>query len=169
MILYYSAQQRLQYSVEAACPGGSIDFGANGQSPVFTPPPGAPPAQVAAAQKVVNDFVTAGDWRLYQTRALVPIRNDLNALTLARRHAIFNDLWSIPAGQAETRLLLDNGPNAPAIWPHYMLNEIGILNSTQLDTNQTYVTCLYVQDLPFYLVNPSFDPTLNIPGIEPMP
>src|SRR5215469_4032071 len=126
------------------------------------------PSATQAQKDQGNQIASTWPTTVYQTRALVPIRNDLNALSLARRHAIFNDLWSIPAGQAETKILLDNGPNAPAIWGFYMWNEIGLLNSTQLDTNQTYVTCLYVQDLPFYLVNPSFDPTLNIPGIEPM-
>lgn len=126
--------------------------------------PSATAGQIAQGNQIASTWPKSN----FQTRALVPIRNDLNALPLAKRQAIFNDLWAIPSGQAETRLLLDNGPNAPAIWSFYMWNEIGILNSTQLTTNQTYVTCLYVQDLPYYLVNPPFDPTISIQGLEPV-
>jgi len=165
MIAYYRAemvlQTRLRHDLGIDC--GVIGPDAQGKF-IVVYPPGTP----QNIQDQGNAIAASWPNVPYQTRFLVPIRNDLNALTLARRQAIYNDLWSIPAGQAETKILLDNGPNAPAIWPLYELDVIGLLNTTQLDTNRNYATCLYVQDEPTYLINPPFDPSLNLPGWEPV-
>jgi len=166
VILFYPAELRLRSQVEQTCPGGSIDFGADGKHPVFTPPPGAPPSQVAAAQKVIDDFVTAGDWRIYRTRLITDIYNDIRSLTALQTQHLTTDLYS----GTPMKALLDTGYNAAAIAALLTVRQCGFASQaadrTIIDRN---VFSQYAADNPTYLLSPSWDTTISVPGWEPIP
>jgi hypothetical protein len=117
---------------------------------------GASPAQLAAADAVLASFPLAGKSK----RTLLEIGTDLNALTVAKKNAIWTDFTS---GNPQ-RWMTDDGPNAAAIaCLHLMATEAG-LSAAGILAAKLRAVAMYVWDHPRYLVNPEFDPTINIPG-----
>jgi hypothetical protein len=97
-------------------------------------------------------------------RNLVPLLTlitQLNALTTAQKTNIWNDLTSGSPPKWE----LDAGPNASAIAVlQFIATLTPSLSATDLLNAKVRGVAMYVQDNPTYLVNPVFDPTINIPG-----
>jgi hypothetical protein len=102
-------------------------------------------------------------------RMLNSLYQDIQGLTAAQHTNIWNDLSAAVPGQAPRKYLLDTGPNAASIfvmdWVIYVLRP----TAAQLTAAQTNLIAQYTQDNPWYLVNPSFDTSINIPGEGPTP
>lgn len=96
---------------------------------------------------------------------LYTIYTNLKALTVAQQTAIWNDISSgVPA-----KYLLDTGPNTAAIAAlDWSVTDSGAMGAALTAARFRIVTC-YVQDVPKYLVNPIFAPTVNVPGDQPAP
>lgn len=107
----------------------------------------------AAAQSI-----TMGTNR--ELRSLVSIYNDINSLTNSQKLNIWNDLTS----GSPIKISTNKGNNAGNIFLIWRITENTSLPiATVTDMKLTAIT-YYTQDNPNYLVNPSFDNTINIPG-----
>jgi len=99
-------------------------------------------------------------------RPLYAIRADLQALSTTQFSNVWQDL-SAAASPAPRKYLLDEGPNAAAIfaldWSVYTSGG----TAAQVRAAQLSLTAEYVQDNPKYLVRPPFDSSINIPGDMP--
>lgn len=93
-------------------------------------------------------------------RPLLNIIADLNALSAAKKTAIWNDLNS----GTPPKWALDNGPNAAAIAVLQLVGTLTGLNAADILTAKIRGVAMFVSDNPAYLVNPPFDATINIPG-----
>lgn len=58
----------------------------------------------------------------------------------------------------------DTGPNAAAMSAVYAAITASNGSATFNAAQQLIMAAMYVQDNPMYLVNPSFDPTISVPG-----
>lgn len=93
-------------------------------------------------------------------RPLLTIYNAILALTGPQKLAIGADLFGASQKWAE-----NVGINRAGMGVIYLITQLG-LNATQTNLAKTMGAAMYVQDNPKYLLNPSFDPTINIPGDE---
>lgn len=125
-----------------------IDFGA-----------GVTPAQESTAAFLAQTF-TLGD---RAPRTLAGIYGDLKALTAAQK----TNVWADLAAGTPPKYLTDEGPNAAAI---------GVLDWAATDAGATgaaltaarlRIAAAYCQDNPGYLVQPPFDPSINVAGDQP--
>ncbi len=99
-------------------------------------------------------------------RSLLSIYNDLNALTLAQKNAI----WANFTAGSPPLWSTDDGPYAGTV----MACSVAAIDMTNLTTAVQTIARLkmvaaYVLDRPLYLVNPTFDPSvlnLSIPGYQ---
>lgn len=118
------------------------------------------PAEVATMEGIV----AAHDGRTRHPRTLFAIRADLNALSAGQKTAVWSDL----SGGSPPKWALDAGRNAAAIaaieWAATVPAGITAAERTEA---RLRLAAMYVQDNPAYLVNPAFDPTINVPGDEP--
>lgn len=93
-------------------------------------------------------------------RPLLAIEADILALTpQAKRDAIFADLFG-----ASQKWATNLGVNRSAMFLIYLLVKQGGISATNLAMFKAGGAALYCQDVPNYLVNPTFNPTINIPG-----
>jgi hypothetical protein len=93
-------------------------------------------------------------------RPLYAIYTDLQALSIAQKAEVWADLSS---GQPK-KYFLDAGPNAAAILVlDWAANDSGATGPA-LNGAKLRLMAFYVQDNPDYLVRPSFDPGIVIPG-----
>lgn len=103
------------------------------------------------------------DLRDRKLRPLYAIYNDLVALTTTQQTNAWNDLSS----GTPKKYLLDVGPNAAAIGAlDWAVTDSGATGASLLHA-RLRVGAMYVQDNPSYLVNPAFDPSINVPGDQP--
>lgn len=94
---------------------------------------------------------------------LLTIYNAILALTSTQKTNIWNDLTS----GSPVKISQDVGPNAASIFLLWRIaSNISLPAATITDMKITAAT-YYVQDNPTYLVNPSFDNTINVPGDQP--
>ncbi|RJQ24609.1 hypothetical protein C4577_07510 [Candidatus Parcubacteria bacterium] len=98
-----------------------------------------------------------------RARTLLAIYNDLNALSGAQKTAIWNDLTSGNPVKLSTNI----GPAADGIFLIWR-TAVNTTTAFTADMKLTAAT-FYTRDNPNYLVNPSFDPSINIPGDELVP
>lgn len=155
--MIYNATQALAVGVAAACPISSLSVKTASASGVsFTPTAAATQAQIAAAQNFIDGFA----WKDYQPVPLHALIGSLTALTSTQKKNISTDLFS----GNPLKVLLDSGPNAAAIFAVYYSTQTATLSSADKNLAELFAAAMYVQDNPFYLVNPSFDPTINVPG-----
>jgi hypothetical protein len=111
----------------------------------------------------LDGVVAAHDGRPRRPRVLYNIYQDVNALTGAQKTNIGADLF----GGSPPRVSTDTGPNAPdllIIWTMRQLTSLAVADKRLLETD---AISIYVLDNPTYLVHPSFDPSINLPGDEP--
>lgn len=97
-------------------------------------------------------------------RSLLSLIADLNALSASKKNAIWTDISSGSPPKWST----DTGPNAAAIAVLQLLATSG-LSAADVLTAKVRGVAMYVQDNPKYLVNPSFDTSINVPGDEVIP
>jgi hypothetical protein len=94
-------------------------------------------------------------------RTLLAIYTDLQALTAAQKTNVWTDLSS----GTPKKYLQDVGRNAAAIAALDWAATDSGATGTALTAAKLRIGAMYVQDNPAYLINPSFDPTINVPGI----
>lgn len=96
-------------------------------------------------------------------RTLLAIYNDLNVLTVTQKNNIWNNLSAGTPKLYQT----DKGTNAGAIGTlDFLLGQTTAnWNATDLISLKMRITMNYVQDNPSYLVHPTFDSTINVPGV----
>jgi hypothetical protein len=98
-------------------------------------------------------------------RTLLSILDSLNALTAAQKTAIGNDLFTMP----DPKALTDAGPNAVGIFTLYWAVNTGGISPADKNLAKLYAAAYWAQDNPKAFVNPPYDPTINVPGDEPIP
>lgn len=117
-----------------------------------------------AEQTQVGVIVAAHDARPRQPRTIFAIRQQLNTLTNGQKTAI----WTNLSAGTPPLWALDAGPNAAAIaaieWGATVPAGVTAAEKTEA---RLRLAAMYVQDNPRYLVNPAFDPTINVAGDEP--
>lgn len=96
-------------------------------------------------------------------RSLLAIYQDLNALTDLQRTAIWLDVTT----GTPPRWATSDGPNAGTVMALSVpaIDLTGLTVAVQTRARMKLVAA-YVLDRPKYLVNPSFDATINVPGWE---
>ena len=99
--------------------------------------------------------------KLGTQRSLLSIYNDLNALTLAKRNAIWADFTS----GNPPKWSLDDGLNAGVVMALSVpaIDLTGLTTADQLKARIKMVAA-YILDRPLYLVAPAFDGTIDVPG-----
>ena len=93
-------------------------------------------------------------------RPLFNIYTDLQALTATQKTNVWNDLSS----GTPKKYFLDTGTNTAAIVAlDWAATDSGATGAA-LTAARLRITAMYVQDNPHYLVNPTFDNTINVAG-----
>jgi len=118
------------------------------------------------AQKDQGDSI-ASTWPNtdYRSKPLWHIYSDVNGLSATQKAAVTNDLFAGTPAKA----LQDEGANASGIYSVYYSTQTATLSVADKNTGKLYVIMFYVQDNPTYLINPPFDPSISVPGWEPVP
>jgi hypothetical protein len=120
------------------------------------------PGDVPAADEVVvnDEPVPNEDYTRYVPRMLDDIAADLRALSQNQQIATWNDFMTKQRWKYQ-------GHNADLLWLAQMLgNQTSLKASEQLEA-QIRCVSYYVKDWPDYLVNPAFDPSINVSGKQP--
>lgn len=120
-----------------------------------------------AQKDLVNTIVNGWTWKSRRARLLTDIRNDINALTATQKTNIRNDLLAGTPSKAQG----DRGPGGDALLVLWTLQQVGGLSAADKVIVGVSAAALYARDNPTYLVNPTFDPTINVSGdeIDPNP
>lgn len=93
--------------------------------------------------------------------SLLALTTSLNALSATQKNAIWADVTS----GNPPKWSKDVGANAAAIAVLQLLTTSGTLNAADILAAKIRGVAMYVQDNPNYLVNPAFDPSINVPGL----
>lgn len=116
----------------------------------------ATPAQIQQGDSIAMTF----DLHDRGPRPLYAIYIDLQALSTTQKTEVWTDLSS----GSPKKYYTDVGPNAAAIAAlDWAASDSGATGAA-LTSARLRITASYVQDNPTYLVNPSFDPGINVPG-----
>jgi hypothetical protein len=108
---------------------------------------------------ILDGVVAAHDGRPRKKRLLYDILTDYNALTGTQR----TKTWADVTKGTPPLWATDAGPNAASVFSlNWSATQGGA--PAQQDIAKAYLISAYVQDNPKYLVNPAFDPTINLPG-----
>lgn len=130
------------------------------------------PAATQPQKDQANALAAGWDFRIHTSRTMYAIAADIFALTgvlptLAvgtQKALIILDLFTGNLGTGSQKWQQDTGPNAAAMSAVYAAitapNGLATFNAAQ----QLILAAMYTQDNPRYLVNPSFAPSINIPG-----
>lgn len=124
------------------------------------------PDALTAEQQVTLAAVVAAHVAVVPShkRTIYSIRASLNALSAAQKNAVWSDLSS----GTPPKWALDAGPNAAAIAAiEWAATVPAGVTATEKTEARLRLAAMYCQDNPKYLVNPAFDPTINIDGTEP--
>lgn len=107
-------------------------------------------------------MAAAWDWTPRQPRRLYDIWQALNALSAGQQSAIWTDITS----GTPPKWALAEGDNAGAILAlHWSALNSGATTANLNDAKRRLVA-MYCQMYPNYLIHPSFDSTINVPGDE---
>lgn len=121
-------------------------------------------ALTQAQQTTMNSIVAQFDPRPRTKRAIYTIYTDLLALNATQQTNVWNDFSS----GNPTKYLLDQGNNAAAIAVlDWVVKKSGTSGANLTDARMRAVA-MYTQDNPKYLVTPTFDATINVPGDMPI-
>lgn len=97
-------------------------------------------------------------------RRLYDIWQQLNGLTAGQQ----NNIWTNITSGTPPLWATDAGSNAAGIMAlHWSATNSGATAANLNDAKRRLVA-MYCQDNVKYLVNPTFDPTINVPGDEPL-
>lgn len=114
----------------------------------------------AGQQTQLNTVVAAWDARPRAARSLLAIYTDLVALTNTQKTNIWADLSSgTPA-----KYLQDTGTNTAALVVLDWVVQSSGATGAALTSAKLRAAAMYVQDNVDYLVHPTFDSTINVPG-----
>lgn len=119
-----------------------------------------PAAPTTEQQAAADAVVQISDLRPRCPRPLQDILASLNALTAAQTAAIWTDLTSGSPSRCER----NGGPNAAATALLQTLASLSSLSAADLLSLKLRGMALYCQDNPGYLMQPSFDPTIQVAG-----
>src|SRR5262245_16667205 len=120
------------------------------------------------AQKDQGDALAAAfDGKDRVFRDLSDLRAGIQALSTAQFTNVWADL-SGPAPGVPRKYLADTGPNAPSIWVFDWSLYVSGPTAAQQKAGQISLAAMVVQDQPFYLDAPPFDPTVNVLGVKPV-
>jgi len=123
-------------------------------------PPDATPDQIAQGDAIAATWPNTD----YITRLCWDILQDLQQMQPEWQQQIFNDLW---AAQWPPKIAQTEGANFPGIWSLYCTWVTVTTTPAEADQARLYGTALYIQDWPAYLMNPTFNPQIYLPGVEP--
>lgn len=138
--------------VAAALPVERIDGGALGSPDFFVITTRDLTAPEVAT---LNGIVAAHDGRARRKRFLNSILADITALSGPKQTAVWNDLNS--GNPAKWRTLSSD----QAVW-------VKASQATTTLLEKQVAVAFFVRENVKYLVNPAFDPSINIPGDEPI-
>lgn len=110
-----------------------------------------------------NQLLATWDYRTYRSRLIGDLINALNALTATQKQEIWTDLTS----GTPPKVLTDLGGNNAALYVLKWAAGTGMA-SGDIAQAKLYAAAMYVQDNPAYLINPTFDTSINVPGWEPV-
>lgn len=159
MIQIYNPVQRLyMYLANLGIIAVSVDTSTTPWTVTYDP--SMTPAQVSQGNLIVSTW----DTRIYQTRPLLDLVNAINVLTAAQKTNISNDLF----GGTPLKALLDDGANVSAIFCLYYIVQTASMSGADKTLAKLYAAAMYCQDNPMYLINPSFDTSINVPGWSPL-
>lgn len=113
-----------------------------------------------AAQPVPLDYTTPISPTARKPRTLLAIRNDISNLTGTQKTNIWNNFISGSPPLWAT----DAGPNAAALAVLQLMGASVTLSAADVLEAKIRAVAMYCQDNPNYLVTPSFDNTINVPG-----
>lgn len=119
----------------------------------------------ATAQQIStgDNLAMAADLRSRTSRLMCSIYSDLLTLNTTQQ----TNAWSDLSSGTPKKYLLDTGINAAAIGAlDWAVTDSGATD-TALKNARLRIAAAYIQDNPTYLVNPTFDPTINVPGDQP--
>ena len=121
------------------------------------------------AQRDQGDALAASfDGKARQSRPLWAIRGDIQALTTTQWGKVWADL-SAASGPVPRKYLADTGPNTATVFCYDHIIFVVGGTTAQVKAGQVSLTACYVQDNPAYLIQPPFDQTINLSGLEPVP
>lgn len=123
------------------------------------------PAEVTT----LDGLVAAHDGRPRKTRRLYDIYTDLNPAAPSPKitAAQLNTVWTDLTSGTPPKLSLDVGMNAASIFVmHFLGATVAGLTTAEKNEAKRRAIAFYCQDNVNYLVNPAFDPSINIPGDE---
>jgi len=117
-------------------------------------------------QKAQGDaFASSFDGLGRQSRLLYDIWVDFDKLTGAQKQAVLTDL----TGGSPPKWRLNRGPNAGSMLSIWVTSQTTVMPTPDKNLCKQALAVLYTQDNPYYLLNPTFDPTINVSALEPAP
>jgi len=124
----------------------------------------------ATAGQIAQGNQIASTWPTYsqQTRDSTGIYTDVRALSASQKNNITGPSGDLYSG-TPMKALRDMGPNQNTIAALLTVRQCSFCNAAadrQLIDNQ--VTALYTADNPYYLANPTFDPTISVAALVPV-
>jgi len=132
---------------------------------IVTYDPSATPAQIAKGNQVASTWPAGNQ----QTRTVTAIYTDVRALSASQKNNITGPSGDLYSG-TPMKALTDTGPNLPTIAALLTTRQCSFCSAAAdraLIDNQ--VTAQYSADNVYYLSQPSFDPTINVAALEPVP
>jgi hypothetical protein len=145
----------------AGLPVAGVNGGAIGSGDVYV----ITSVDLTAQQKTTLDaVVSAHDGRPRRKRRLYDVFQAIGALSNSQKLAISSDLFS----GTPPKFALDEGDDSPDLLVLYVLQLTGGLSTADKNLVKQAAASVYARDNPTYLVHPSFDPTINVPGEEPV-
>ena len=161
MITLYSALARLEMTLTHQ---GIPYSGLSDQGGKFTItyPPGTP----QNIQDQGNAIAATWPTTLYRSRLMWDIAQQLQQMDPQKLNEIYGDLW---VNTWPPKLVKSEGANSSGIFAMYGTWQFAGTSPGDADICRLYGTAMYIQDNPTYCINPSFDPSISVPGWEPVP
>jgi len=150
MITTYSAISRLDmYLTHLGIP--IIGVSQTGSTFTVQYAANATPGQITQGNQIASTWPTTA----YRSRLLWDIWQQLNALTTKQQNSITADLQT---GSPPKQFVMEQSNTSSAF------------SSWQVSSGASMTSAaFYIQDNPLAYVNPPIDPSINVPGWEPVP
>jgi hypothetical protein len=118
----------------------------------------------AADRDAVNALIASWIWGEHRPRKLHDIWQAINALSAAQQANVWN--WLV-SGTPPVWTQHQGTNDAAMLAVHFTATLTG-LTTAQLNDARRRLVAMMVEDRPLLLVNPTFDPTISVPGQEPV-
>jgi len=122
--------------------------------------PDATPEEIAKGDDICATWPNTD----YEARPLWDIKTQLQQLPYDQLQSIFDDLWQ---GQPP-KLLQAESIHMPGMFALYCVWQFTNTGAVDADSARIYGTAMYAQDNPIYLINPAFNPIIDVPGWQPI-